>query len=68
MTSTVASHPDKPSLDYALRSGLAGGLAGCVVCTCLFCRATCIVIFFGSLTGKNGRRTSRQSQDSFPSL
>ncbi|KAG9314927.1 mitochondrial carrier domain-containing protein [Chiua virens] len=30
MSSTVASHRDKRSLDYALRSGLAGGLAGCV--------------------------------------
>jgi len=33
MSSTVASHRDKRSLDYALRSGLAGGLAGCVAKT-----------------------------------
>ena len=36
MSSTVASHRDKRSLDYALRSGLAGGLAGCLVRTLLF--------------------------------
>ena len=36
MSSTGASHRDKRSLDYALRSGLAGGLAGCVVCTAHF--------------------------------
>jgi len=34
--SSVASHRDKRSLDYALRSGLAGGLAGCVVGTLFF--------------------------------
>jgi len=33
MSSTVASHRDKRSLDYALRSGLAGGLAGCLAKT-----------------------------------
>lgn len=36
MSSTVASHRDKRNLDYALRSGLAGGLAGCVVRTLFF--------------------------------
>ncbi|KAF8551379.1 mitochondrial carrier [Imleria badia] len=33
MSSTAASHRDKRSLDYALRSGLAGGLAGCLAKT-----------------------------------
>ncbi|KAF8126983.1 mitochondrial carrier domain-containing protein [Boletus edulis] len=33
MSSTVASHRDRRSLDYAFRSGLAGGLAGCVAKT-----------------------------------
>ncbi|KAH0832974.1 mitochondrial carrier domain-containing protein [Lanmaoa asiatica] len=33
MSSTVSSHRDKRNLDYALRSGLAGGLAGCVAKT-----------------------------------
>ena len=36
MSSTVTSHPDRRSLDYALRSGLAGGLAGCIVRTPVF--------------------------------
>jgi len=33
MSSTAASHQDKRSLDYVLRSSLAGGLAGCLAKT-----------------------------------
>ncbi|KAG8213357.1 mitochondrial carrier domain-containing protein [Butyriboletus roseoflavus] len=33
MSSTVASHRNNRNLDYVLRSGLAGGLAGCVAKT-----------------------------------
>ena len=30
----LSSMPNKQSLDYIWRSGLAGGLAGCAVCLC----------------------------------
>ena len=32
---------DKKNLDYVLRSGLAGGLAGCAVCHMLMISRTC---------------------------
>ena len=31
----IQRHRNKQSLDYVLRSGLCGGLAGCAVCTYL---------------------------------
>jgi len=57
---------DKRSLDYILRSGLAGGLAGCAVsgtATCMIRRPQA-----DKFTGQNGCRTARSSQDPFPSL
>lgn len=33
MSSTVSHQQDKRSLDYAIRSGIAGGLAGCIAKT-----------------------------------
>ena len=56
---------DKRSLDYILRTGLAGGLAGCAV------RAggdRCREEHADLLTGQDHCRTSRPRQDPLPSL
>ncbi len=63
--------PDKHSIDYVMRSGIAGGLAGCVVCIPSHLGTQCA--YFPSannnamlLPGQNHRRTSRSSQDPLP--
>lgn len=61
-------HRNKQNLDYILKSGLAGGLAGCAVrfpAGSTAIHRTCLLI---SSTGQNGRRSSRSCQNPLPSF
>lgn len=61
-------HRNKQNLDYVLKSGLAGGLAGCAVRfpagSTVIHRTYLLIIF----TGQNGRRSSRSCQNPLPSF
>lgn len=59
---------DKQSLGYIVRSGIAGGVAGCVVRTSGFESLRCALLTDTLLLGQDGRRAAGQSQDPFPSL
>lgn len=64
-SNVISARNDKQSLHYMVRSGLAGGIAGCVVSFTLHGLAGYVVLIYG-WTGKNGRRTFGQSQDTVP--
>lgn len=64
----VQRHKNKQNLNYVLKSGLAGGLAGCAVrfpAGSTIIHRTCLLI---SSTGQNSRRSSRSCQDPLSSL
>ena len=64
----VQRHRHKQNLEYVLKSGLAGGLAGCAVrfpAGSTVMQWTCLLISF---TGQNGRRSSRSCQNPLPSF
>lgn len=68
----VSSTPDnkrkieKQSLEYAIRSGVAGGLAGCAVSVRR--RIPSDLHTDRNLLGQNSRRTARPRKDPFPSV
>ena len=61
-----ADKPRKNDLNYVLRSGLAGGLAGCVVSTSS--AATQMSLAKHHTPGEDRYSPSRQSEDPFPGL
>ncbi len=56
-------HRNKQNLDYLWRSGLAGGLAGCAVCTTTLTLLPFMVTILTSCLGQNSSRTSGPCQD-----
>ena len=61
---TGARQKDKKNLDYILRSGLAGGVAGCAVC--YFLRFFSLILI--SFIGENSHRSPRPCQNPLPSI
>jgi hypothetical protein len=62
---------DKRSLDYLLRTGFAGGLAGCAVRSpilMLILIHSLTATMLTRVTGQNSCRAPRSSQDPFPSV
>lgn len=62
-TDTANRKPQKQSFDYIWRTGVAGGMAGCVVCSPMLG----ILLHLTLFPGKNSRSPSRSSQDPLPS-
>ena len=61
----IQRHSNKQNLDYVLRSGLCGGLAGCAVCTFSIPEDTSTLMI---LPGQDSCRTPRSCQDPVPGL
>ena len=59
---------NKQSLDYVLRTGLAGGLAGCAVNSTLLSSVSSYVQYWPRKPGQNRCRSARSREDPLPGI
>lgn len=67
MSVNARTRRKQQNLDQIIRSGVAGGVAGCVVRIFLAC-IPAVSLTLDMCAGEDGRRTARQSQDTVPSV